>query len=796
MKKMFLLLEGGVAGHLSHLYDNRDLTFNEIKHILRKANSGKLVGTEKTDGYNIYLGCRGGLALYARNKGDMVAGGRNIRDLKAREFAGGDQVKDVYLNSFSAFQKAIDSMSGEEQAKIFGQRGEIFYNTEIQGPGASNVVNYDANVLSIHHGGHKRYDRATNTVETVDVDENSNYLNSLIDRFEVATADEPFSVQRTAVMQLQGLSDDTFLETALTKMNNAGFSGSMTIGEYIEEGLKEIMSQELSYFGPSIREQVIDYIIERRDEQGKKVANLRNILKGMNDDQKDYIRDIVKAGSKFIKKIIFPIEDAIHDFSVELLKGMESAYILDNSSELRRLKAEVRKAIEQISDYSGPGAEEAHEILKQQLMKLKSHDNINTTVEGFVFQHGDTLYKFTGNFAPVNQLLGLFKYGRGTAPPIMAQGSQQLSEGVQMVDLPSPVELYEVLSNHDSVGVFPGGFKPPHKGHFEAAASMAQETSFPIVIMGPGAKSRKRTINGKEVTFDVAAKIWEIYANDAGVNLYIIKAPAGGNPMHIAYDILQNAQPGQTIRMVAGAKDGGRFKGQAENYRPDGVSLEVDPIPNIIDPDTSKPMSATTFREAVERGENIEKYIPETSLKSAETIARLLNGEPTEETEVDALPDLIQEFERRPGGGPGRGNPIDAFPDMVDEIGQKLSMQPEEVLRALEEIIMGGADETMSTAADAVQSIMNPGSVMEPLSDMAKELKSFQDEQRGKEKMASLRQTQSQLEEISAAGGGAVVGGAGNLDDDEEDKREPTIFREEEELTEAVLNYLLQTAGK
>ena len=47
---------GGVAGHLAHLYDNRDLTFNKMAEILQKAASGELVGTEKTDGYNIYLG--------------------------------------------------------------------------------------------------------------------------------------------------------------------------------------------------------------------------------------------------------------------------------------------------------------------------------------------------------------------------------------------------------------------------------------------------------------------------------------------------------------------------------------------------------------------------------------------------------------------------------------------------------------------------------------------------------------------------------------------------------------------
>ena len=62
---------GGVAGHLSHLYDNRKLTFNEMKKILSLASSGELTGTEKTDGYNIFLGFKDGVPRAARNKGDM-----------------------------------------------------------------------------------------------------------------------------------------------------------------------------------------------------------------------------------------------------------------------------------------------------------------------------------------------------------------------------------------------------------------------------------------------------------------------------------------------------------------------------------------------------------------------------------------------------------------------------------------------------------------------------------------------------------------------------------------------------
>ena len=119
---------GGVAGHLSHLYDNRNLTFNEMADILQKAAGGELVGTEKTDGYNIFLGYVDGKPRAARNKGDMSRGGMTFEDLINREFRGGESARKAYVTAFNAYVKAVESLSEKERSKIFGPNGEIFYN--------------------------------------------------------------------------------------------------------------------------------------------------------------------------------------------------------------------------------------------------------------------------------------------------------------------------------------------------------------------------------------------------------------------------------------------------------------------------------------------------------------------------------------------------------------------------------------------------------------------------------------------------------------------------------------------
>ena len=253
-----LLLEGGVAGHLAHLYDNPDLSYSDMEEILSTAARGELVGTEKTDGYNIYLSYVDGEARYARNKGDMRKGGSNAADLAARVFKGGEGVKRVYTASFRAFEKAARSLTPEEQQMLFGAEAPVFLNTEIQGPGASNVVNYDANVLSVHASGHKQYIEDTDQVVNVkdaEIERISQTLDDVLDRFEEATADEPFSVRKTAVLQLQALADRSILEDTLRRINHAGFSGNMTVGQYTDMKLIPIIKRA----APSASKEVVGY---------------------------------------------------------------------------------------------------------------------------------------------------------------------------------------------------------------------------------------------------------------------------------------------------------------------------------------------------------------------------------------------------------------------------------------------------------------------------------------------------------------------------------------------------------
>mgnify|MGYP003627353511 CR=1 FL=1 len=628
---------GGVAGHLAHLYDNRDLTFNEMKKILTMASRGDLVGTEKTDGYNIFLGFKDNQPRYARNTGDMKAGGRNMEDLVAREFQGGPGVKKVYTDAFKAYTKAVRSMTQAEQAGVFGPEGHVFYNTEIQGPGASNLVNYDANVVSIHHGGHRWLNSETGKVEVIDVTQQSKKLDNLIQRFEQATSEEPFTVRRTAFMKLRELDGDHDLNIALSKIQKAGFTGSMTIEEFLEDYIRSVLDRKLSYLSGVTREQMTDRILDRREENGKPLITTTQIHKGFPLEQKKIISDAIKLGPQMIKEAIWPVEDAIHDFAVELLRGLESVYILDNETEVKRLKKEVEHAVKAIQKYTGPGSDEAHEILTKQLEKIKSHKNVNTAVEGFVFQYGDQMYKFTGNFAPANQILGLFKYGR---------------KGIKIPKDESKQVMGETgLLNEEegkTIALIPGKFKPPHRGHLDMVKHYAELAETVKILISPLPKD--------DITWEESKQIWEVYLQDALEdlsNVIVIKSPQN-SPVGASFDYVENknsdpdfAQDGDQVILGASTKGGdqSRFAGSVQKYadrNPMGNIKILNPMDYVFDPIPPE-LSATHFREALKMGDDISQWVPPESHGSIEGILNILGAEKKTLT-MESLFSLVEEI--------------------------------------------------------------------------------------------------------------------------------------------------------
>ena len=86
---MELLLMGGAYGHMSHPFDDKDLTFGDLKKIIELGLGGQLNRednvTEKTDGQNLMISWRDGKLIAARNKGHLKNRGKTALDIKGVE---------------------------------------------------------------------------------------------------------------------------------------------------------------------------------------------------------------------------------------------------------------------------------------------------------------------------------------------------------------------------------------------------------------------------------------------------------------------------------------------------------------------------------------------------------------------------------------------------------------------------------------------------------------------------------------------------------------------------------------
>lgn len=227
-------------------------------------------------------------------------------------------------------------------------------------------------------------------------------------------------------------------------------------------------------------------------------------------------------------------------------------------------------------------------------------------------------------------------------------------ERIYVIEQESEKDFSKVeLGEFSTIALVPGGFKPPHIGHFEMVRSFASKADMVYIIMGSGGKT-PRTINGNRVTYEMSSTIWEMYMQDAGIENYTLveveegeKSRVSGHkasPMQIAYDIMQlDTKPKQTVIMGASTKDAGRFSQYAEKYVPKDeegnpkINLEVEEFPAYtisgLGPNSETiDASASIMRDMIERNDfdSFKQLLPETSRKRADEIWNTLSGDATE----------------------------------------------------------------------------------------------------------------------------------------------------------------------
>ena len=151
------------------------------------------------------------------------------------------------------------------------------------------------------------------------------------------------------------------------------------------------------------------------------------------------------------------------------------------------------------------------------------------------------------------------------------------------------------------IALLPGGFKPPHAGHYNMAKWLAANTKATVLVR-VGAKEREG------ITREISLKLWELYTQND--NNIIVKPSVSNSPVRDIYDFVEQEAPeGSTVFLGMGKKDinDKRFAGIGKFAEPKGIKFET-----VLVPPQGGGVSGTQMREFIKNNDkdSFQKYIP------------------------------------------------------------------------------------------------------------------------------------------------------------------------------------------
>ena len=153
------------------------------------------------------------------------------------------------------------------------------------------------------------------------------------------------------------------------------------------------------------------------------------------------------------------------------------------------------------------------------------------------------------------------------------------------------------------IALLPGGFKPPHAGHYNMAKWLATNTDADSVVIRVGSKEREG------ITREISLALWDLYIKD-DENI-IVKASIANSPVRDVYDFIEQEAPeGSTVYLGMGEKDinDKRFANIGKFAEPRNIKFKT-----VLVPPQAGGISGTQMREFINKGDkiNFQKFIPD-----------------------------------------------------------------------------------------------------------------------------------------------------------------------------------------
>jgi len=416
MKDVNLLIEGGAYGHMNHPFDDNNLTFSDLKNIIIIGLSGNLNRednvSEKLDGQNLMISWVDGKLKAARNKGHLKNGGKTAPTTAgiANMFSGRGDVKKAFVGAMRDLEKSIGSLSDAQKKKVFGN-GTKWMNLEVIYPQTANVIDYDVAEIVFH--GTTEYDKSGRAKGYSK--ESARMLQGMIQQVN-QNIQKTFKISKpnflkTSKVQNYGAKKSSFLGRLNKLQGQYGLKDTDTLGMYHQSFWQEYIFNAAKQFNTSITQSELVNLTNRWAFFDKSYS-IGQIKKDFQTGP-EFLKWILKTDkldhNKMFKQNIKPFEILFFQVGAEILKNMSGFLAVSPDAAVKKIKSDVDKALR---DLQKPDNVEKLSKLKLQIEKLEAIGGSSAIVpsEGLVFKYKGKIYKFTGAFAPINQILGSLRF--------------------------------------------------------------------------------------------------------------------------------------------------------------------------------------------------------------------------------------------------------------------------------------------------------------------------------------------------------------------------------------------------
>jgi len=378
---------GGVAGHMSHPCEDLSLTLNDLLEMVELLFLEKVECYEKVDGLNIYFKVTDNDVLFARNKTDVANGGMTQAALFER-FAN-HPVGQSFMTASSIIKLWVQRKSVNKFPDGFG-----WINSEIVDQNALNIINYTVtNPLGIKivlHNSEIHFDVLKKYCD----DTSGNVLKPL--KYVL-----PWGKHNTHSVRLH--------QANITKLFT-NITDGFTIADFLRDEVYNYLSPKMSLY--HIDSTPLAWLVANKISGKMDALTARSFLTKLrkhcvaNSMMHVYNATYELCCSKNIRKtrslFLRPLEMTWHVFTSQLLNRQKSHLLTTcKGEEMTRIKNNLREAKKEVVG------------MEWQWQKLGPIDLLDQGIEGIVFEYKNgKKYKMTGQFAPINQILGALKFGR------------------------------------------------------------------------------------------------------------------------------------------------------------------------------------------------------------------------------------------------------------------------------------------------------------------------------------------------------------------------------------------------